>query len=153
MTASHAAAFLCTELAQAQRVVPGQTHVVIGVLADKDWQGVLQALGLVADHWYLAGTRGPRGVPSALLVDALTALPAEQVGDNRAARSLEILGGSGVLGGYKVVGGFENAELALRAALDRAVAGDRIVVTGCFQVVGDAMVLLGVPPPDRVLPG
>ena len=155
----HAAAFLCTELAQAQRVVPGQTHVVIGVLADKDWQGVLQALGLVADHWYLAGTRGPRGVPSALLVDALTALPAEQVGDNRVARSLDMLGGADVFsgykvaGGYKVVGGFENAELALRAALDRAVAGDRIVVTGCFQVVGDAMVLLGVPPPDRVLPG
>ncbi len=147
----HAATFLCAELARPQRVVTGRTHVVIGVLADKDWQGVIAALALVADRWYPASTRGARGVTAVALSGALAAHLADQVGDNRALRADEA-----ATRGARIVaddvGGHTDAQTALQSALAHAVAGDRIIVCGCFQVVGDAMVVLDAATPERVVP-
>ncbi len=147
----HAAAFLCAELARAQRVVAGKTHVVIGVLADKDWHGVIAALRSVADRWYPASTRGARGVTAAALSSALVTHLSMQVGDDYPAGAELPADERAAIAGHEI-GGHETAQMALQAALASAGAGDRIIVCGCFQVVGDAMLALDAAAPDRVVP-
>lgn len=48
-----------------------RTHAVLGMLADKDIDGVLQALAGVIDHWYLASLDGPRATRAEQLAQLL----------------------------------------------------------------------------------
>jgi len=99
----------------------GETHLVIGMLRDKDHGGALRALSGSARRWYFASLDGERGAPAARLVDAFAAL--------------------GGPGRYSVHG---TVAEALAAAAGNAASGDRIVVTGSFVTVGAALSCLGV---------
>jgi dihydrofolate synthase/folylpolyglutamate synthase len=98
------------------RPCKGQTHLVIGMLADKDVDATLAALAPVIDHWYLAGLDQPRGLDADDLRQHAAKLP-----EAAAARC------------------FADVATALRQALATAVAGDRVVVCGSFHTVADAM--------------
>ncbi|MBS0612720.1 MAG: bifunctional folylpolyglutamate synthase/dihydrofolate synthase, partial [Proteobacteria bacterium] len=98
----------------------GRTLAVFGMLADKDARAVVAALNGVIDHWYLAGTEGPRGLTDAQL--------AERVADL-------------IPGRFTLGGGFaQGCTLARRAALpadDRPA--NRIVAFGSFHCVAPAL--------------
>lgn len=112
-----AAAVLAANLARLP--CAGATHVVIGMLRDKNHAAVLQALSGAVDHWYLSSLDGERGAAAAQLAAALPA-------------------GRAAAGSHDTVAG------ALAAATAAAVPGDRIVVTGSFVTVGAALQLLNV---------
>ena len=97
----------------------GDTHVVIGMLDDKDHAGVLQALSMAVDHWYVVSLSQPRGTEGQALADLLA-----------------MQGNTGIAGIYPTVAA------ALASARQRARAGDRVVVTGSFLTVGAAMQIL-----------
>lgn len=109
-------------LADLLRELPcrGRTHVVIGLLADKDAAGVISSLAGIASSWYCARLEGQRGRPADDLVQALR----ERQPEARAS-------------GYET--GPEAAYLAARAA---AQSGDRIVVCGSFVTVAAVFDLL-----------
>ena len=65
----HAARALAGALAE---LPPGGRRIaVFGLLADKDAEGVLDALAGRIDHWYVAGLPGPRGRPAVDLAGRL----------------------------------------------------------------------------------
>lgn len=108
------------ELAQwlDQQPIAGVTRAVFGALADKDVEGVVAALGVRIEHWYLAGLEceSPRGEPVAQLAARVRAsLP-----DARLS---------------------EHADVAAALAAARAAAGadDRILAFGSFHVVGPVL--------------
>lgn len=94
----------------------GQTHLVIGMLADKDIDATLAALAPLIDHWYLAGLDQPRGLGADELRQHAAKLP------EAASASC-----------------FVDVATALHQALAGAVEGDRVVVCGSFHTVADAM--------------
>ena len=99
----------------------GDTHLVIGMLKDKNHHAVLSALADSVDTWQVASLSGERGAAAALL--------------------------AGVLAGIRhrgAVNVFENVPDALRAASARAIPGDRIVITGSFVTVGAALSSLDI---------
>ncbi|WP_460821312.1 bifunctional tetrahydrofolate synthase/dihydrofolate synthase [Lysobacter olei] len=119
-----AAAELAAWLKQAkarQRPAAGVTRAVYAALADKDAQGVVDALAGEVDAWYLAGLaeHGPRG-------DGPEALAARLAGTAAASAPQ-----------------FPGVADALAAARRDASAGDRILVFGSFHTVADALVALG----------
>lgn len=89
----------------------GATHLVLGMLADKDVTGVVARLCDAAEHWYAAGLPGPRGLSAQALV--------ERLGD-----------------AVPEPGRFPDVDAALAAAEAAAQPGDRIVVCGSFVTVG-----------------
>lgn len=94
----------------------GRDYAVAAMLADKDCDGVTDALRESFDRWYVAGLGGPRGNNGAALADSVgRATPA--VGVRR----------------YPAVGA------AYRAALDSARPGDRVVVFGSFRTAGECL--------------
>lgn len=97
------------------KMVPGRTHAVVGVLADKDLAGVIGPLLPCVDRWYPAGLAIPRGSDSPTLHQAIAGL------------------GGAVEHDYSTVGE------ALAAARSRAQPGDRIVVFGSFYTVAEAL--------------
>lgn len=98
------------------RVCKGQTHLVIGMLADKDVEAALAALAPVVDHWYLAGLELPRGLGADALRQQAAKLP--EVADAPC---------------------FVDVATAMKQAFANAVEGDRVVVCGSFHTVADAM--------------
>ncbi|WP_432694918.1 bifunctional tetrahydrofolate synthase/dihydrofolate synthase [Marinobacterium sp. YM272] len=96
----------------------GQTHFVIGMLADKDIKSVLNALAPQVGQWYLATLEGGRAATSSQLRELLP----PQTGT--AAHC------------------FDNVADALSAARAAMVAGDRLVVAGSFFTVSDALAAL-----------
>jgi dihydrofolate synthase/folylpolyglutamate synthase len=110
----HGAAALADMLAK--RPCRGDTHLVIGMLQDKDVGGTIAALAPVADQWYFAGLGTGRG------------LSAEQLQAHAVQRQ------SGATGGC-----FADVADALQQAFDNAVEGDRVVVCGSFHTVAAAM--------------
>lgn len=106
-----------TALAAALKAQPvsGRTHAVYAALADKDAEGVVQALQAQVDGWYLAGLEGVRGQSAAQLRDRLQGTDAAQA---RLA---------------------DDVPAALDAALAQATAGDRVLVFGSFHTVADAL--------------
>jgi len=113
------AAVLATTVAAVQP--PSPRAVVLCVLADKDWKGVMTALAGVADVF--------------VLTDAPTA-PASRAWSREAAASYAREQGWNVI-----------SEPDFETALSRAteMAGT-VVVTGSFHTVGDAMARLDVDP-------
>ena len=94
----------------------GETHVVIGMLKDKNHAAVFETLAQIADHWYVADLQADRA-----------ASPAEL---------------AGVLARYENPGNikqFQTVPEALADAEARTLVGDRIIVTGSFVTVGSAI--------------
>lgn len=120
-----AAAVLAAHLRE--RVCVGRTRAIIGLLADKNADGVIQALASVVDEWHPVTLAGARGRASAELAACL-----------RSA-------------GIRAITPHDDIANACRATLDAADAGDRIVACGSFHVV--APVLAAQPwIPDSSLP-
>jgi len=110
----HAAAALARCLAQ--RPCPGRTHVVLGMLKDKNAAAVAYQLDPVTDCWYALSLDRPRGRSGQELAAALSA--------------------GGVTRPVVVCSGLQEA---CRAAVQAADQGDRIVVTGSFYTVAQAL--------------
>lgn len=94
----------------------GSTHAVFGCLRDKDASGILAELSHLVQHWYLAHLDGAR------------AMPPEQIN-----QALHLAGVDTLAGSYPRVAD------ALVAAEAAARPGDRILVTGSFLTVADAL--------------
>jgi dihydrofolate synthase/folylpolyglutamate synthase len=95
-----------------------ETHAVLGMLADKDIDGVVAALAGRVDRWTVAPLPGPRGASAEVLAAALgrAGIPAGRV---RTA---------------------SDVASAWRAARDEAHETDRIVAFGSFLTVAAALV-------------
>jgi dihydrofolate synthase/folylpolyglutamate synthase len=98
--------------------VAGRSLAVYAALADKDAEGVVQALQAQVDGWFLAGLDGARGQSAAQLQQRLQQTPA-------ASASLS-----------------KDVATALNAALAQAAEGDRVLLFGSFHTVADALPLL-----------
>jgi dihydrofolate synthase/folylpolyglutamate synthase len=94
-----------------------RTFGVVGMLADKDIDGVIAALRERIDAWFVASLPGPRGASADLLAQRLDA--------------------AGI--GSAAVRRFESVAQALGAAREAAHEADRIVVFGSFLTVAAAL--------------
>jgi dihydrofolate synthase/folylpolyglutamate synthase len=94
-----------------------RTIAVVGMLADKDAAGVIEALRDRIDAWFVAGLPGARGGGPQRLRDALTATGVA----SDAMRTFDDVAG------------------AYRAAREAANEADRIVVFGSFLTVAGAL--------------
>ena len=94
-----------------------QTIAVLGMLGDKDIQGVIAALRARIDRWFVATVPGPRGAAADALRAALVS--------------------AGVV--PEEIRTFDDVEAALAAAREAADEADRIVVFGSFLTVAAVM--------------
>lgn len=100
--------------------VPGQTVAIVGMLNDKDVEGLVEVLGSVVDKWVAVAANSPRAIP----VDEL-------------ARRVANASNRGCLEAASMTDALQHAR---RVTTD----DDRIVVTGSFFVVGPALEALGL---------
>lgn len=109
-------------LARALRAMPatGQTVAIVGMLKDKDVEGLVTALDGIVGKWIAVTANSPRAVP----VDELARRVA-----NAANRACVEAGSM--------------AE-AMRHARQVTATDDRVLVTGSFFVVGPALEALGI---------
>ena len=98
----------------------GATWAMIGLLDDKDLEGIVEPLDDRVDHWVAVAADNPRS------------LAAEECARRIANRT----------GRPCLIG--ESLADALRYIEHRAAPGDRIVVTGSFYLVGPALQALGL---------
>ena len=96
--------------------VTGETFLVLGMLDDKDVEQFTRVLDEVIDYWYLVTPGSDRGLPATSLRGRMGCLPAD--GKVRC---------------------FSDTAAALRQAQSDACSGDRIVVTGSFVTVAEAL--------------
>lgn len=112
----HGAAFLMEQLPPGE---PGQrTLAVLGMLADKDVEGVVQACLGRFDAWFVASLQVPRGAAKKRLATALRCQ------------------------GCHVAGEHDTVARALAEARQQARPADRIVVFGSFYTVAAAQLAL-----------
>ena len=111
----HAARALAATLATMGRFP--QTIAVLGILADKDLGGVIDAMRGRIDRWFVATLPGPRGASAAQVVAALV----EAGVAREATRTFDDVG---------------SAFAAARAAASEA---DRIIIFGSFLTVAAAL--------------
>lgn len=98
-------------LAQKLAVAEGRTLAIASVLEDKDWAGIVTAMGNVVDDWFIAQISDtPRASEGQTLLEVL-------YNEGRTGQLLESIG------------------QALESALEQATAVDRIVVFGSFHTV------------------
>ena len=97
------------------------THLIIGMLGDKNHRAILEALSKVTDFWYVVGLDDERSATVQKLHEGL--------------RELEIENGVSVCNGV---------DDALLLAQSHAQVGDRIVITGSFITVATALTLMSV---------
>ncbi|AYH44948.1 bifunctional tetrahydrofolate synthase/dihydrofolate synthase [Azoarcus sp. DN11] len=93
-----------------------ETWAVLGMLSDKDVEGVVKLIQDRVDHWMLAGLPGPRGLSAEALEARVRA--------------------AGVRGDIQR---FEHPADAYAAARKSAGEGDRIVAFGSFLTVADVL--------------
>ncbi|HJV27623.1 MAG TPA: bifunctional tetrahydrofolate synthase/dihydrofolate synthase [Aromatoleum sp.] len=93
-----------------------ETWAVVGMLADKDVEGVMRLIQDRVDHWLVTSLPGSRG----LAADAL-------------AERMRVAGVKGD------IGCFDRPAEAFSEAEQRAQEGDRIVVFGSFLTVADVL--------------
>ena len=100
------------------KVIPcvGQTHLLVGMLKDKDHGEVLKALSKVADTWSIVTLAQERGSDAKMLLSDLSSLGIEEN-----------------------VTEFRNVDEALESLHKSSKSGDRIVITGSFLTVGAAL--------------
>src|SRR5690606_15847202 len=103
------------------------THAVVGMLDDKDVDGVLAKMRGRIDHWYCAGLPGPRG----------------SSGDDLAKHVSAALAAAPVDSDAPSVQAYNDPAAAFTAARERAGEGDRIVVFGSFLTVAAVLQALG----------
>lgn len=103
------------------------THAVVGMLGDKDVEGVLAKLRGRIDHWYCAGLPGPRGGSGEDLAHQVSAALQGAPSDAEAPS----------------VQAYADPAAAYAAARERAGEGDRIVVFGSFLTVAAVLQALG----------
>lgn len=108
----HAAVYLAGRLARSP--LAGRRLAVFGLLADKDLQGVVNALASSIDAWAVAPLHSPRSRPASELAQALSA--------------------TGV-----PVSVHESVRLALDAQCETAREGDEILVFGSFFCVAECL--------------
>lgn len=94
----------------------GKTLAVLGMLADKDIEGVIDAVAGEIDAWYLADIHSPRGAKASELQKLLL---------KRTRNS--------------PVQTFANVSAAIDSACKNAAKNDRIIVFGSFYTVADAI--------------
>jgi len=94
----------------------GQTHAVMGMLADKDIKGVIQEMLTVVDTWHMAGLTAARGASASQLAESLNAF------------------GSNI-----PVQHYQCVVSAYQGAYRLAQPGDRVVVFGSFYTVAEAL--------------
>lgn len=111
----HAAACLAQSL-DSQGYYPS-THAVVGVLRDKDIEGVLRPLRERVDVWHVAPTQGARGLEAAQLAQAVQA---------QAPRST-------------AVHVYASGQEAFEGAQRTLATDDRMIVFGSFALVGEVM--------------
>ena len=111
-----------TELAHALRDLPGsgKTIGIIGMLDDKDVEGVIAQIGNVADRWIATTPDSPRALPAAEL-----------------ARRVANATNRGCLAADSVTE-------ALQLGRELASVDDRILVTGSFFLVGPVLAALDI---------
>jgi dihydrofolate synthase / folylpolyglutamate synthase len=97
-----------------QQGCEGRTLAVLGMLADKDINAVLEQLVPVVDVWYVAPLPAGRSASAAQLRTTLLALGVEK---------------------HASIESFDDVSDAYQAALAISAAPDRIVVTGSFYTV------------------
>ena len=93
----------------------GKTICVLGLLRDKDLSGIIAPITEFVDQWIAVPVAGPRGMKAAAV----------------ATRIADLLAQPCLIA--------TDIGAALREAQARSVAGDTILVTGSFQVVGPAL--------------
>ncbi|MVW71031.1 MULTISPECIES: bifunctional tetrahydrofolate synthase/dihydrofolate synthase [unclassified Bordetella] len=103
------------------------THAVVGMLNDKDVDGVLAKLRGRIDHWYCAGLPGPRG----------------SSGEDFARHVTTALEDGPAGAEAPSVQAYPDPAAAFAAARERAGEGDRIVVFGSFLTVAAVLQALG----------
>ncbi len=96
--------------------VAGSTHVLIGILKDKNHVAIFREIAAVADFWHVVSLEGPRGTDCETLAAELAAL--------------------GITGN---VFAYDTVAAALNRVRDIVKPQDRIVVTGSFLTVGAAI--------------
>jgi len=101
------------------------TYAVLGMLSDKDVKGVVSKLLTRVDHWYCAGTQGPRGLSGEALAEIVRGLLPPQGKDPITVAS------------------FENPVQAFTEAQKDAADNDRILVFGSFSTVGPILKEIG----------
>jgi dihydrofolate synthase/folylpolyglutamate synthase len=89
----------------------------VGLLADKDAQGILRIMTDVVDDWHAVTIPGPRGRPAGELAALLRSV--------------------GVANAFA----HEDTDRACRAILDQARVGDRIIVFGSFHIVAPVLAI------------
>jgi len=99
----------------------GKTHIIIGMLKDKDRNSVLGELMEIADYWHTVTISNPRGTDSETIKNELL-----ELGVNVPISENDTVA---------------DAFLKLK---DETGMHDRIVVTGSFLTVGDAIKHLGI---------
>ncbi|MCS3903746.1 dihydrofolate synthase/folylpolyglutamate synthase [Methylohalomonas lacus] len=114
---AHAARMLLDNLRQLP--CTGRTHVIIGMLRDKDRSGVFKVLNEVADSWHTISLTNSRGTAAEVLT-----------------RELESLDTG------KPISSHDDMAAALAAVRAQAAAADRVLITGSFLTVGAALRLL-----------
>jgi len=114
----HAAAALAANLKA--RPSQGKTLVLMAMLADKDINGVVQAMQHEVDEWLLASLDVPRGATAQVLHEVL----------RKAGISVPITCS-------------DNVEQGWRLACERARENDRICVFGSFYTVAQVLQLTG----------
>ena len=93
--------------------VRGETWLVLGMLGDKDVAAFVAVLVDHIDHWCLASLPGPRGLSS-----------------------VRLGGRAGIAG---KTGYFDSVTAAVDFASQHAASDDRIVITGSFLSVAEAL--------------
>jgi len=111
----HAARALAANL-NASRTPQGQTVAVFAMLADKDIQGVVQAVKDEIDLWYIAGIDNVRGASA----EELAAIVSEIDPHTK----------------FKI---FQNANIAYQQACIDVGENDKILVFGSFYTVASVM--------------
>ncbi|HIF51088.1 MAG TPA: bifunctional tetrahydrofolate synthase/dihydrofolate synthase [Thiotrichaceae bacterium] len=94
----------------------GKTHILVGMLKDKDHLEVFKVLKNIADSWSIVTLPLDRGCDAQTLLSDLK-----------------------ILGVDENVSDFENTDEALNKLQQLAVSGDRIVITGSFITVAAAL--------------
>jgi dihydrofolate synthase/folylpolyglutamate synthase len=117
--AHNPAAAACLATSLAARPIAGRTHVVLGMLGDKDVEGFARALAPQSGRWYAADLGGEaRGLDDRALAARLSG-----IADAAPAGAV--------------------ASACARAQAG-AAPGDRVLVCGSFHTVGAALRLRGL---------
>ena len=100
------------------KVIPcyGKTHIILGMLKDKDHQRVIKELIEITDTWHFVSISQDRGIEAKILTSKLKAL-----------------------GRLENISEYSNVEEALDKIHKLSMPDDRIIITGSFYTVGAAI--------------